>query len=81
MDLQRHHTAICLHWPNLAETEDQTFMLLGTIQGPALEKHLDLLLDEHAPADSRTEVQVFWHTPDGQWDLYETVVQRGALAS
>lgn len=75
MDLQRSHTAIAFHWDG-GVRPDVTFMLKGLLRGEPLHTALDALLEEHAyhpNCDTITEVTIFWHTSDGQWECEEIV--------
>lgn len=86
MELQPCHTAVMLHFePPTAEEPlellDRTFMWKGIVQGEALHRVLDMLLEEHAPADSCTEVTVFWHLPSGKWEQQELRSCRGRYAA
>lgn len=76
-ELAAEHTAITLHWPGPAAPIDQTFMLQGVLRGEALHRVLDPLIEEHTIRASGTddsvvtEVTVFWHLPDGRWEMDE----------
>ena len=78
-DLAAEHTAIALHWPGdgPGAKPDQTFMLRGILRGEALHRVLDPLIEEHAiracgtDEPVVTEVTVFWHLPDGSWEMDE----------
>jgi hypothetical protein len=82
-ELEVAHTAIVLHWdgaysPGNSPQSDRTFITPGILQGELLHQHVDALLEEHAPAtdgsiDCITDVSVFWHHPDGRWELEEFV--------
>lgn len=77
-DLPHETTAIVLHWPECQEATcraDRCFILSGIHGGEALHHRIDALIEEHAPrsdaAPTTTEVSVFWHLPDGRWELEE----------
>lgn len=82
-DLEAEHTAIMLHWDGACGAgnrppSDRTFITPGILRGEQLHQHVDALLEEHAPAtdgsiDVVTDVSVFWHHPDGRWELEEFV--------
>ena len=74
-ELEASHTAIVLHWPDNSSI-DVTFVLRGIVDGEPLHRCVDALLEEHAPATDGslevvTEVSIFWHHPDGAWDMEE----------
>jgi len=78
-DLAAEHTAIVFHWPGDGPTAraDQTFMLRGVLEGEALHKVLDPLIEEHViraygtDEPAVTEVTIFWHRADGSWEMDE----------
>lgn len=80
-DLAAEHTAVVLHWPAPHQGEqlvDKTFMLRGLLKNEALERIIDALIEEHAPAtdgshDVITEITLFWHDANGAWDMDEIV--------
>lgn len=72
------HTAIVLHWTTPEEGDtpirDQVFVLRGIVEGMELMRRLQCLLQEHVGASYPvTELSVFWHHADGQWELREGV--------
>jgi len=80
-ELDAEHTAIMLHWdcaPGTKPLLDRTFITPAILKGEQLHSHVDALLEEHVPATDGsqevvTEVSIFWHHPDGRWDLEEFV--------
>ena len=77
-DLPQETTAVVLHWPECCEPiclADRAFIFPGIYGGEALHQRIDALIEEHAPrsdaAPTTTEVSVFWHLPDGRWEMEE----------
>jgi hypothetical protein len=80
-ELEVAHTAIMLHWdcpPGGIPQVDQTFVIPRIITGDQLHQHVDCLLEEHVQASDGsaevvTDVSIWWHHPDGRWELEEFV--------
>ena len=79
-DLPKDTTAVVLHWPQCEGPRcqaDRCFLYPGIYGGEALHHRIDALIEEHAPRNATpevpttTEVSVFWHLPNGKWEMEE----------
>ena len=76
-ELPNDTTAVVLHWPQCEGPKcqaDRVFIFPGIYGGEALHHRIDALIEEHTPRihnPAITEVSVFWHLPNGKWELEE----------
>jgi hypothetical protein len=79
-ELPKDTTAVVLHWPQCEGPKcqaDRVFIFSGMYGGEALHRRIDALIEEHTPRAygannaALTEVTVFWHMPNGKWEMEE----------
>ena len=76
-ELANDTTAVVLHWPQCEGPScqaDRVFMFPGIYGGEALHHRIDALIAEHTPRihhPAITDVSVFWHLPNGRWEMEE----------
>ncbi len=85
-ELATDTTAVVLHWPECLDPScraDRVFLYEGIHGGEILHQLIDTLLEEHTPpaigdTPAVTDVSVFWHLPNGRWEMDELRSERYA---